>query len=332
MKNTFDDVPIPLPANPVNFIDHLRVFIRSQNKSWKTEKTYVSWIRRFIFFHHKKNPKDMGAQEVEQFLTYLTVQRNVAPSTQATALNALVFLYKQFLGRELGELEFNKSKRNRNIPVVFSEPEARALLSHLKGSYLVMARIMYGSGLRISECLSLRIKDIDYDMNQIIVRNGKGQKDRSAILPPNLIEVLRNQQTKVLALHQQDLADGYGEVYLPYALSKKYPSAARSAGWQYLFPSSRIARDPRSGIQRRHHAHESSLQRAVKKAMQSAHIYKQAGCHTFRHSFATRLLERGTDIRTIQDLMGHSDIATTEIYLHIVKKGGMGVISPDNYI
>ena len=307
-------------------------FIRSQNKAWKTEKTYVFWIKKFIHFNDMKHPKDMGAIEVELFLSQLVVNENVAPSTQRTALNALVYLYKQFLQRDLGVLNFGKSKRHTAIPVVFSEQEVREIFSNLTSTYLLMARIMYGSGLRISECSSLRIKDIDVGMDQIIVRNGKGNKDRSTILPPNLKELLALQKKKVLAQHQQDIGNGYGEVFLPYALSKKYPSAAKRPEWQYIFPSVSISKDPRSGVLRRHHIHQSSLQKAFSKALQATKVYKKAGPHTLRHSFATRLLERGVDIRTIQQLMGHADLATTEIYLHVVKLADRSIPCPDDFL
>lgn len=325
---SMDDIPVHIPANSERLIDQVRQFIRSQNKSWATEKTYIHWILKYIRFNQLKHPKDLNATHVENFLTHLAVQRHASPSTQSTALNAIVFLYKQFLQIELGELNFNYSKRRRRVPTVFTDIEAKAIIANLKGSHRLMAELMYGSGLRTNECLNLRIKDIDFGMQQVIVREGKGMKDRSTVLPSSLTEQLRNQIDKVRLLHKQDLVDGYGEVYLPYALARKYPSAAKDVAWQFLFPSARVGKDPRSHIRRRHHAHQRSIQKAVKIAIRGAKIYKHASCHTFRHSFATRLLENGYDIRTIQKLLGHSNVETTEIYTHVVKKGGMGVISP----
>jgi integron integrase len=326
--NTMDDVPIAIPAHPTRFLDQLRAFIRSQNKAWSTEKTYLHWIRKFILFHGKQHPTTMGAAEVEAFLSHLAVNCHASPATQATALNALVFLYAQFLSIELGQLSFDHSKRNRKVPVVFSAREATEVIAKLKGSYALMASLMYGCGLRVSECTRLRIKDIDFGMQQIIVQQGKGNKDRRTVLPSSLATLLREQIARVELLHQHDLLNGHGAVYLPYALARKYPKAATSLEWQFLFPSAVISTDPRALVERRHHLHQRSIQKAVKKAIGDAGIRKHANCHTFRHSFATRLLERGYDIRTIQELLGHSDVATTEIYTHVLNKGGLGVISP----
>ena len=323
-----DDIPPPLPAKPVRLLDQLRYFIRQQNKAYKTEKTYVHWVKRYIFFHHKKHPKSMGATEVEAFLSDLAIAGNTSPNTQKTALNALVFLYKQFLGCDLGELQFQYAKTARNIPVVFSHAEATAVIAHLAEPYKLKAQLMYGSGLRISECCRLRVQDIDFEMNMLVVRKSKGNKDRTTLLPQVAIERLKNQIQIVSALHRQDLSNGYGEVYLPYALSRKYPRAARELGWQYVFPAAQLSVDPRSKVKRRHHIMDRSVQRMVKQAIYKAGIHKKAGCHTFRHSFATRLLEHGYDIRTIQKLLGHADVRTTEIYTHVTKQGGMGVKSP----
>ena len=328
MQNLMDDVPVSVPVGSKKFMHQLRVFIRSQNKAWATEKTYVHWIKRFIHFHADQHPDDLTAVDVERYLSHLAVQRHVSPSTQATALNAIVFMYKQFLQRDLGELDFQQSRRQRNIPVVFSEDECQRVIGHLKGSHRLMAGLMYGSGLRVSECLRLRVKDIDFERNEIIVREGKGNKSRRTVLPRSLKVELAEQQLRVESLHKQDVVDGYGEVYMPYALARKYPAAASSLAWQFLFPSSRIAKDPRSGQWRRHHVHASAMQKAVKRALNQAGIHKIANCHTFRHSFATHLLEHGSDIRTIQSLLGHADVATTEIYTHVLNKGGLGVQSP----
>lgn len=323
-----DDVPPSIPQKPTKLLDQVRSLIRRQNKSWATEKTYIYWIKRYIYFHHKKHPKDLGPVGIESFLSSLAIHSHASPSTQATALNAIVFLYKQFLDHDIGDLDFSRAKHNRRIPVVFSSREAASILNLLKGDHYLMASLLYGSGLRVSECLRLRIKDIDFEMNQIIVRAGKGDKDRVTLLPSSIIDPLKQHLSYVAALHVKELAAGFGEVYLPYALAKKYPSAAHSFEWQFIFPSSNRAIDPRDNGTKRHHRHQRYIQKAVKAAILKAGIYKQSNCHTFRHSFATRLLENGYDIRTIQQLLGHSDVATTEIYTHVINRGGLGVISP----
>lgn len=331
MPQVMEDVRVPVDPKSPRFEHQLRAFFRSQNKTWSTEKTYLLWIKRYIYFHNKRHPRDLGAAQVNEFLNYLSVERNCSPSTQATALNALSFLYNQFLKQELGNLDFQHARRQPKIPVVFSAQEARQVISHLDYPYSLIARLLYGAGLRLGECLSLRVKDIDFSMNQILVMQGKGNKQRYTVLPSSLVPELQGQIGKVAALHKQDLGHGFGEVYMPNALARKYPSAAKSLGWQYLFPSANISTDPQSGVKRRHHLHSRSIQRAVKAAIQSAGINKMASCHTFRHSFATRLLENGYDLRTIQELLGHSDVETTEIYTHVVKKGGKGVVSPVDF-
>lgn len=328
MTQVMDDVPVAINPASKKFIDQLRLFMRSRHMAWATEKTYVLWVRRFIMFHHKRHPAEMGEAEIEAYLDHLSLVAQVSPRTQGLALNALVFLYKQFLQRELQQIHYQPAKQKRRLPVVFSHHEAMAVINGLKGSYWLMGMLMYGCGLRVNECLRLRVKDIDFGMNELVVRDGKGGKDRRTVLPEKIIEPLQQQINKVKVLHQQDLHDGYGEVYLPHALSKKYPKAARETAWQFLFPSSVIGVDPRDGALRRHHAHARTIQKAVKKSLQEQGIHKVASCHTFRHSFATRLLEKGYDLRTIQELLGHSDVSITEIYTHVLNKGGRGVVSP----
>lgn len=294
-----------------------------------TERAYSGWVKRFIFFHKKRHPEEMGAEEVRQFLSHLAVEGDVAASTQNVALCALLFLYRDVLGVELPYVEnIQRAKRPRRVPVVFTRAEAAALLSHLSGTYKLIAALLYGSGLRLTEALRLRVKDLDFEYMEITIRDGKGEKDRRTILPRPLAESLRRQLDRVRLLHEQDLRDGCGEVYLPYALARKYPAAAREWSWRYVFPSAKLSVDPRSGHARRHHASADSVQREVKRAIRLAGIAKHGGCHTLRHSFATHLLEDGYDLRTIQELLGHSDVRTTQIYTHVLNKGGRGVRSP----
>lgn len=322
------DIPPQLPAQPTRFEPRLRAFIRARNLAYKTERTYVFWIKRFIRFHGLTHPRKLGPGAVEAFLSHLAVQRNTSVNTQRTALNALVFLYREFLGADLGTLTFQKPTKARRLPVVFSHDEALAVIGQLDGEHRLIAQLMYGAGLRISEALRLRLKDADFAMGQLIVRSGKGDKDRVTLLPDRLIAALRIQIQKVLALHQADLAGGFGEVYLPHALARKYPRAPREPAWQYLFPAATLSVDPRSGVRRRYHLVERTVQKAFKRAIAAAGILKQANSHAFRHSFATRLLEAGYDIRTIQKLLGHADVRTTEIYTHVIARGGFGVRSP----
>jgi integron integrase len=271
----------------------------------------------------------MNTPEIEQFLTHLAVDLNVAANTQNQALSALLFLYDQVLQQPLDRpVDAVRAKKPHRLPVVLSQNEVACLLPHLPDPYQLMARLLYGAGLRLMECLRLRVKDIDFDQHQIIVRSGKGHKDRDTILPDPLLDPLKRQLDYAQALHQNDLARGYGQVYLPHALDRKYPNACREWAWQYLFPSPRLSRDPRSGLMRRHHLDASNLQKAVKAAVKAAAIHKPVGCHTLRHSFATHLLENGYDLRTIQELMGHKSIETTMIYTHVIKRGGLGVRSP----
>lgn len=323
-----DDIPTPLPKTPKRLMDRLRECIRQRGLAYSTEKTYCYWVRYYILFHNKKHPEEMGAADVEAFLNHLSINKMVTANTQKTALNALVFLYRHLLGAPFEGVEIIKSTYPRKIPTVFSHTEAQSIIDQLEGSFKLMAQLMYGAGLRIGETLRLRVKDIDFSQGTVTVMFGKNNRHRRTLLPRILFDPLRAQIQKVDALHKQDLLDGYGSVYLPNALSRKYPNAATELAWQFVFPSGKIAADPRSGVRRRHHAYDRTLQRRVKRAIRCCHIDKQASCHTFRHSFATRLLENGYDLRTIQELLGHADVSTTEIYTHVLNKGGRGVISP----
>jgi integron integrase len=310
-------------------LDQVREATRTLHYSIRTEDAYVGWIRQFILFHGKRHPAEMGEGEVGEFLTHLAVERNVAASTQNQALSALLFLYKVVLERPLEMVDgVVRAKRPERLPVVLTRDEVRAVLERLTGAPRLAAGLMYGSGLRLMECIRLRIKDVDFGQNLLIVRDGKGQKDRVSVLPATLVEPLKVQVAEVRARHVQDLGDGFGRVYLPYALKEKYSNADREFGWQYLFPASRRGTDPRTGEVRRHHLAESALQKAVKAAVRRADLNKPASCHTFRHSFATHLLESGSDIRTVQELLGHQDVRTTMIYTHVLNRGVMGVRSP----
>ncbi|NJN38702.1 MAG: integron integrase [Acaryochloridaceae cyanobacterium CSU_3_4] len=314
---------------PKKLLDQLRDALRIKHYAYRTEQTYVDWVYRFICFHDKQHPKDMGAPEVEAFLTYLAVDLKVAASTQNQALCALLFLYRYVLRQELGlSIDAVRAKKSRYLPTVLTHEEAITVLNHIPGTYQLVAKVLYGSGLRLSEALRLRVKDLDFAQQQIIVRDGKGGNSRVTPLPTSLIIGLKDHLQKVQRTHQQDLAQGYGSVYLPYALERKYPHADREWLWQYAFPSERISKDPRSGIVRRHHLDESGLQKAVKRASRLAKIDKRVTCHTFRHSFATQLLQNHYDIRTVQELLGHKDVKTTMIYTHVLNKGGRGVRSP----
>jgi integron integrase len=323
-----DDIRTVIPCKPVKLLDQIRRHMRDGGYAWKTEKTYIHWIRRFILFHSKQHPASMSARHVEEFLSNLANERSCSPSTQRIALNALVYLFRKFLSVKLEALAFEKARIKPRLPVVLTHAEAMLVIGHMRGIHQTMASLLYGSGLRLNELLSLRVKDIDFEMSTITVRSGKGDKDRTTLLPQQLKPQLMEQISLVQKLHQRDLEDGFGEVYLPYALARKYPSAAKELGWQFVFPSSAIAVDPRTDVLRRHHQHESSLRKAVSLARREARITKHVKCHTFRHSFATRLLQQGYDIRTIQKLLGHSDVTTTEIYTHVLGRGAMGVISP----
>ena len=321
-------IPILIKPKSGRFLDNLRSCIRLHGLAYSTEKTYVYWVRFFIRFHNKRHPEEMGESEVSAFLSYMALERNVSPATQRTALNGLVFLYRKFFGRKEFDLEFCYAKPNKRLPTVFSHNEALQVIDRLSGKYQLMAKLLYGSGLRVMECCRLRVQDIDFEQKQLIIRESKGLKYRQTLLPECLVEPLRHILEKTKAIHEQDLAQGYGKVYLPYALERKYPSANKLFAWQYVFPAKHVAIDPRGGEIRRHHIHETTIQRKVGMAIRQAEINKHASTHTFRHSFATRLLENGYDIRTIQTLLGHSDVKTTQIYTHVVKRGSLGVISP----
>jgi len=323
-----------IPAQPAvgrkpRFLDQMRTFMRARRYSRRTEQAYVDWVRRFILFHAKQHPRELGEEEIVEFLSDLAVKRKVSASTQNQAFCALLFLYEQFLERKLGRLDsaLRASKPSR-LPVVLSREEVRAVLAHIRPPYRLMLELIYGSGLRLLECLRLRIKDVDFDYGRIIVRDEKGMKDRVTMLPGRLRRPLEEHLAHAKAVHERDLQLGFGSVYLPDALERKYPNAHRSWMWQYVFPAAKRSVDPVSGRVRRHHVLEKNLQNAAANAVRAAGITKPASCHTLRHSFATHLLEDGYDIRTVQELLGHKDVSTTMIYTHVLNKPGIGVKSP----
>jgi integron integrase len=318
-----------MPDQSPRLLDQVRRVMRLKHMSLRTEESYVDAIKRFLRFYQLRHPRDMGAPEIRAYLSYLAVEKNVAASTQNVARSALLFLYRAVLQIDLPALgQIEAAQRPQRLPVVFTRDEAKTILSHLTGEHFLIASLLYGSGLRLMECLQLRVKDLDFAYGQITVRDGKGEKDRRTMLPASLGEPLRRQLEKAELLHKQDLIEGYGAVYLPYALERKYPNAPREWGWQYIFPAANRSTDPRSGMIRRHHIFEDSIQRAVKGAIKRAGIHKHGSCHTFRHSFATHLLESGYDIRTVQELLGHKDVKTTMIYTHVLNRGGLAVKSP----
>lgn len=320
---------MPTPTNPPKLLDQVQAVLRVKHYSIRTERVYLDWIKRYILFHHKTHPAQMGAPEVEAFLSHLAVAGKVAASTQNQAKSALLFLYREVLALELPWLDnVTQAKMPQRLPVVLTVSEVKSVLNRLDGTLWLMASLLYGGGLRLMECVRLRVKDVDFAMRQVTVREGKGFKDRVTMLPESSIAPLQAHLARVRALHDEDVAEGYGAVYLPYALEKKYPNAAKEWGWQYVFPSRSLSVDPRSGVMRRHHLDEKSLQRAVKRAAAQADIAKPATPHTFRHSFATHLLQSGYDIRTVQELLGHKDVQTTMIYTHVLNRGGKGVQSP----
>jgi integron integrase len=310
-------------------LDQVSDVARLRHLSLRTEQAYRSWIKRFILFHGKRHPRHLDAQAVRSFLTHLAVQERVAASTQNQAFNALLFLYKQVLKVEPPNITgVERAKHSKSLPVVFTREESNAVIAHLSGEERLIASLLYGSGLRLMEAVRLRIKDIDFSRNELTVRDGKGEKDRLTMLPQSLKPALAVQVEAVLRLHREDLKRGWGRVYLPYALERKYQNASAEFLWQYVFPARKTSVDPRSGMTRRHHVSEQNVQRAVKTALRLAGVRKNGSCHTFRHSFATHLLEGGYDIRTVQELLGHKDVRTNMIYTHVLNKGGKGVRSP----
>lgn len=317
-----------MDANP-KLLVLVRNKLRTNHYSYRTEQQYLAWIRRFILHHGKRHPREMSGAEVEQFLTHLAVERKVSASTQNQALSAILFLYRQVLEIELPWLtNISRARKPARLPVVLSRQQVQILLNHVDGRFRLVVQLLYGCGLRLMEGLRLRVKDIDFEYSQIIVRDGKGNKDRVTVLPDLLVEPLGAHLRMVRDEHENVLNCGCAGVELPFALARKYPGAGMQWPWQYVFPATRASTDPRSGAFRRHHLHETGVQRAVRRAARKAGILKPVGPHTLRHCFATHLLERGYDIRTVQELMGHADVRTTQIYTHVMKKGASGVKSP----
>lgn len=310
-------------------LDQVRTIARVRHLSLKTEKAYAQWIKRFILFHKKRHPAQMAEPQIREFLAHLAVDLQVSASTQTVALSALLFLYRDVLKQNLPYIsDIERAKPSKRLPVVYSRAEVQSVLAYLTGTNHLIASLLYGAGLRLMEAIRLRVKDIDFSANQLTIREGKGAIDRRTMLPQKIQPALQQQLLKAKILHQQDLKEGFGRVYLPFALDRKYPTAAREWAWQYVFPASKRSHDPRNGVERRHHIGEESLQRAVKNAIHLARVNKNGSCHTFRHSFATHLLEDGYDIRTVQELLGHKDVRTTMIYTHVLNRGGRGVKSP----
>ncbi|MDZ7660848.1 integron integrase [Thiohalophilus sp.] len=313
--------------------EHVKAFvaaIRTRQYSIRTERSYIGWFLRYIRYHDMTDPARLSEQHIGQFLDYLVLNRNVAASTQSQALNALIFFYKQVLQREMNEkISFAHSKKPRRLPVVLTRDEVRKLMEKIDGeTQQLMANLLYGCGMRLMECVRLRVLDVDFGYRQILVREAKGKKDRVVPIPNKLIDCLQEQVDKIRALHKEDLENGFGRVYIPGALARKYPNAEKEFRWQYVFPSSRVSTDPRTGVVRRHHIHENGLQKYIKRAAEQASITKKVNCHALRHSFATHLLESGYDIRTVQELLGHADVSTTMIYTHVLNMPGVSVVSP----
>ncbi|HKD01179.1 MAG TPA: integron integrase [Terriglobales bacterium] len=323
---TFMDASGPKPQRKL--LDQVSDIARFRHLSWRTEQAYRNWIKRYIFFHHKTHPRELDATAVRSFLTHLAVTERVSAATQNQAFNALLFLYRHILKMEFKVEGVERARHSRRLPVVFTKAEANAIINQLRGDDRLIVALLYGAGLRIMEGVRLRVKDIDFARNEIMVRDGKGEQDRLTMLPQRLRDALRRQISVVQELHKNDLQKGYGDVYLPYALERKYRSAPKVFLWQYLFPADKLSVDPRSGKIRRHHVSEQRVQRAVKTALGKTGVRKHGTCHSFRHSFATHLLEDGYDIRTVQELLGHKDVRTTMIYTHVLNKGGRGVRSP----
>ena len=320
-----------LQKSKITLLEEISALIRREHYSLSTERTYCAWVRQFVKFHHMQ-PREIlfveQEKKVEDFLNYLALERNVAASTQNQAFNALVFLYKRVLESPLENVKATRSRKEARIPVVLTREEVKQVLLLLDGVPELVVKLLYGCGLRITEAVKLRVQNIDFGFKQVTVRDGKGMKDRVTPFPDNLESLLRNHLERVKMIHEKDLAQGYGSVYLPNALARKYPKAEREWNWQYVFPGRGLSKDPRSGIIRRHHLDQSAINRAIKQAVRQTEITKKVSAHTFRHSFATHLLQRGTDIRTIQSLLGHKDLETTMIYTHVLKQGGEGVVSP----
>jgi len=318
----------PLPTHNLLF-NRVRDLIRLKHYSIRTEKSYLSWIQRYILFHNNRDPKEMANLEIESFLSHLAVDLKVSAATQNQAFNALLFLYKEVLKKELDDsINAIRAKKPRRLPTVMTKDETMKVIGAVPADHKLMVKLIYGSGLRLMECLRLRVKDIDFENNQILVRDAKGMKDRVTVLPDTLKPSLREHLERVKLVHQNDVAKGYGRVYLPYALERKYPNASLEWGWQYVFPSKGVSKDPRTEEVRRHHIHENNLQKAVKTAVRLVGITKPVNVHTFRHSFATHLLEANHDIRTVQELLGHKDVSTTMIYTHVLNKPGISIKSP----
>ena len=317
------------PSPSEKLLDRTRRIMRRKHYAYRTEQRYLAWIRRFILFHNKRHPAHMGRLEIEAFLTHLAVKENVAAATQNQALNALLFLYRTVLDRPVEfPLDSLRARRPKRIPTVLSKEEVARLLPCLPEPYRLIGKLLYGSGLRVSEAVRLRVKDLDFEQRHLAVRDGKGSHDRATLLPEAVIPQLKEQLQRTRAIHRADLRQGLGAVHLPYALAHKYPNAEREWVWQYVFPSPHLSLDPRQAVTRRHHLSASAVQKAVRKAARLARLEKRVTCHTLRHSFATHLLEAGYDIRTVQDLLGHKDVKTTMIYTHVLKKGPMAVRSP----
>ncbi|HEX5690815.1 MAG TPA: integron integrase [Roseiflexaceae bacterium] len=318
-----------MEPSPPKLLDQVRALIRSKHYSRRTEESYVDWITRYIRFHQLRHPRELDASGISAFLSHLAVDLHVAASTQNQARSALLFLYRDVLSIPIDAPEdVVAAKAPRRLPTVLTRDEVRAVLGQLSGAYRLMGKLLYGSGLRLMECMRLRVKDLDFDMSQLTVRDGKGMHDRITMLPRALAAPLEDHLRGVRRVFEEDVERGYGTVYLPFALERKFPNAGREWGWQYVFPAERLSVDPRSGLMRRHHRDERGLQAAVKAAVRAAGIAKPASCHTFRHSFATHLLESGYDIRTVQELLGHKDVKTTMIYTHVLNRGGLAVRSP----
>ena len=320
--------PMPEQPKPEGLIQRYREELQTRHYARRTVKTYELWLRRFLRFHNLRHPREMGSAEVNSFLTHLAVELQVSPSTQNQALAALLFLYRELLDRDLELDGVVRARNRRRLPVVLSEAEVRAVRHHLEGDPALVVGLLYGSGMRLMEALRLRVKDLDFERRELSVRDGEGGKDRLTLLPQSLVAELQHHLLGVRGLHQLDLAACWGRVLMPYALARKYPNADREWAWQWVFPQEHRWHDRGSGTQGRHHLDPSIVQKALKRAVAAAGVSKAASCHTFRHSFATHLLERGQDIRTIQELLGHKDVSTTMIYTHVLNRGPLGVRSP----